>query len=209
MLSNMTAYVTNGGNSLFGALYYGASYSSILSYLHFGIPLVKFVGSQPIEAMESILPILMWAGEAGVCAALVMAGFSPHAVPIHRLAALSVAMILTSTEFGGYAEVFLLFLVFQEPWRGPWRVVALTSAYLLCVPVDIPLVRLAHHIESSYLTGRTVGYDLSLTFGSFVRPGLVLVVQYALTGATLVDLWRSSRSRLGHPRHSAEATAIY
>lgn len=193
MLSSMTTYVQSGGNSLFGALYYAASYSSILNYLHFGIPLVRFVGSRPIETMESVLPVLIWLGEVGVAGAFVIAALRPNIVPVHRLAALSVAAALSFTEFGGYAEVFLLFLVFQERWRGPSRIVALISAYLLCVPADYALVLLAHPVEGSYLTNRTVGNDLSITLGTLVRPGLVLIIQYALTAATLAELWREPR----------------
>jgi hypothetical protein len=193
MASSMVAYLNNGGNSLFGALYYGASYSSILNYLHHGIPLMGIVGSTPIETIDSVLPVLMKIGDVGVVAALAVAALRPNTIPVHRLAALAVALVLTSTEFGGYAEVFLLFLVFQEPWRGPWRIAALVSAYLLCIPADYTLVRLAHQIEGSYLTGRIVGNDLSLTLGSLVRPGLVLIIQYALIAATLIDLLRAPR----------------
>jgi hypothetical protein len=207
MAASVTAYVNNGGNSLFGALYYGASYSSILNYLHLGVPIMRFVGSRPIETMESLLPVAMWVGEAGVVVVFAIAALRPNAVSVHRLAAMGVALALTSTEFGGYAEVFLLFLVFQEPWRGPWRIAALVSAYLLCIPADYTLVRLAHQIKASYLTNRIVGNDLSLILGALVRPGLVLIIQYALTAATLVDLLRWPRAGCAFPDRSAVVLA--
>jgi hypothetical protein len=193
MLSSMVDYVNHGGNSLFGAVYYGGSYASILNYLRRGIPLMRFIGSQPIETMETVLPILMRIGQVGAAAAFAIGAVRPNTVPIHRMAAMGIALVLASTEFGGYAEVFLLFLVFQEPWRGPWRIVALVSAYLLCIPADYALVPLAHQIEGSYLTGRAVDYDLTLTLGAFVRPALVLIILYALTIATVIDLLRRPR----------------
>ncbi len=199
ILTSVTAYVNAGGNSLFGALYYGASYASILNYLHFGIPLIRFIGSRPIEVMNGLLPVLMRLGQLAVVAAFALAALRPNAVPVHRLAALGVALALSTSEFGGYAEVFLLFFVFQERWRGPGPIVALTAAYLLSIPADFTLIRLAHPIENSWLTNRTVGNDLSITLGTLIRPGLVLIIQYALAASTLADLARMPRATLATP----------
>lgn len=207
LLADITGYVSGGGNSYFGALYYGASYVSILNYLHFGIPLLRFVGSRPLEVLEAVLPVLIRLGQVTTLAAFALAAARPrNTVPAHRLAAMGVALALSSTEFGGYAEVFLLFLVLQEPWCGFWRILALIAAYLLSIPADYTLVTLAHHIEESWLTGRTVGNDLSITLGMLLRPGLVLIIQYALTAATLVDLLRPAAD--AQPGRGAPAPAL-
>ncbi len=186
LLRNIGAYQLSGGNDLFGALFYGASYSSILNFLQRGLPLMSFVGSRPLETMSLVLPIAMRVGQAGLLAAFLAAALRPQAVSAHRLAALGVVGALTTVEVGGYAEVFLLFLVFLEPWRGASRIVALVAAYLLCIPADFALATVAHEIRTSYLTHRVVELDLSVSLGMIVRPGLVLVIQYALCFATLV-----------------------
>ncbi len=199
LIADMMNFVAAGGTTYFGALWYGASYTSILNYLHFGVPLLRFVGSRPLEVMETLLPALIRFGQVTALAVFALAAMRRHvAAPLHRLAALGLALALSSTEFGGYAEVFLIFLVFHERWRGGWPVVALVAAYLLSIPVDYIMVPLGQHIEESWLTGRTVGNDLGVTTGLLLRPGLVLIIQYALTAATLVDLLR--------PRPFAAAT---
>ncbi len=206
---NMLSYVAGEGNSLFGSLYYAASFAPLLKYLKYGIPLIRFIGSRPIDIVEVVVPILVGIGQIAVLITFIAAAFEKQLVPAARLGALGMSLALSSAEFGGYAEVFLLFFLFQEQWRGPWRIIALFCAYLLCIPFDYVLVSLAHQIEDSYLTGRTVGNDLSLTFGTLTRPLLIFIIQYALSLATLGDFLqgRFRRPPEMKPLTKAPATA--
>jgi hypothetical protein len=190
LIENEASYAQGNARGLFNAIYNPTSYTSIVDYLTYGFAIMRFVGSRPIEILTILFPILIRVGQVGVMLAFVAVGWRKTAVPLARLTAMSVAVTMTSTEVSGYAEVFLLFLVFYEPWRGPARIVALLAAYALSVPADYVLVNLAHEIKDSYLTNRTVGYDLSVNLGMLVRPGLLLIIQYALTAATLVDVFK-------------------
>ncbi len=174
---------------------FSTSYTSIMNILASRFPLMTQIGSAPLELMERCLPLLIRAGEAGVVICFALTLLVPGSITTRRLAALGVAIVLTATNPGGYTTVFLLFFVFQERWRGPWMIMALVSAYLLCIPWDFLIVRLAHLMEDSYLTGRTVGYDLGITLGETLRPGLVLLIEYGLVGASLTDIARELQRR--------------
>jgi len=199
ILANEAAYALGQDRGYFEGLYYPTSYVSVTNYFEFGVAIMRFVGSRPIEWLTTGLPLSILIGEIGVLVAFGVVAIGRSVVPVHRLAAMGVAAALSTTEVGGYAEVFLLFLVFLEPWRGPARIVALVSAYLLCIPTEFPLVPLAHKVQDSYLTQRTVGYDLSVNLGSLVRPGLLLIIQYALTVATLADVLKGFGQKIRRP----------
>jgi len=194
------------GNTLAG-VFFGASYNPIVAYMTYGLPLMNFVGSRIVEFVDWGPTFFIRIGQMAVGLSFVAAAFRPHAVTTARLTALSVALALSTQEVGGYAEVFLLFLVFLEPWRGPARVVALVAAYLLCIPLDHMVAGIAHQEQSSYLTGRTVGYDLGLSLGMFVRPGLVLLIEYALAIGTLLDALKAGPPRPVHGSAQGRAGA--
>lgn len=196
MLANMSVYVEGGGNSLLGAVWYAASYSALLNYLAHGVPLIRFVGSSPVEAAQFAIPLLVRAGQVFVLLAFGFAAAAPKAVSSQRLAALGMALALSATEFGGYAEVFLLFLVFEERRRDVPTTIALIAAYCLCIPGDLRLVSLSHHAEDSWLTNRTVGNDVNVNLGLLLRPGFILIIEYALSAATILTgakAWSDAR----------------
>ena len=184
-----------GDRSLAGVFFAG-SYSSLVAYMTTGLPLMNFLGSRILEFVDWGPTLLIHIGQLAVLASFLAAAFRPQAVTTARLTALSVALALSTEEVGGYAEVFLLFLVFLEPWRGPTRIVALISAYLLCIPFDHMVAPIAYQEQSSYLTGRTVGYDLGVSLGMFVRPGLILLIEYALALGALLDALKTGPPQL-------------
>ncbi len=169
---------------------YASTFNALVDILRAPLPIMLILGSRPIETMESVLPIAIRLGELGVLAVFAGAIWRPSAIPVYRLGALSVALLLTASNPGGYAEVFLFFFVFFEQWKGPGRIVALISTYALCVPCDYQIVGIAHQMKNSYLSGHTVGYDLGLTVGEFVRPALMLTLQYGLIAVSISDIIR-------------------
>ncbi|MDQ2859258.1 MAG: hypothetical protein M3T55_00715 [Pseudomonadota bacterium] len=204
VFGNIFAYQGEGGNVPFAAMFYGSSYTSILALAR-SVPLTSFVGSHIVELLDPVPAILIRVGQLGVLASFLGAALRPNAVPTYRLTALAVALAMTTVEVGGYAESFLLFLVFLEPWKGPARIVALVSAYLLCVPMDHLAINLYRQIKPDYLSGRTIGYNFGVSVGMFIRPGLILVIQYALSFATLRDVMRVGKPAIGCPGGDAIA----
>jgi len=116
--------------------------------------------------------------------------FRPGATKIRRFGAMVACISLTAFTTGsaGYVQIFMLFLLFYEPCRGPLRIAILTCAYLLCLPVDQTLFPVIHERAVSFLTGRTVMGRFGLSLGQLIRPGLLLIIQYGLIGLNFTDL---------------------
>ncbi len=171
---------------------YATTYNSMLDILKTALPLMHFIGSRPMELVELVVPWAMKLGLVGVLLCYAMAVWKPYVLSSYRLSAMSIVLLLTiSRGAGGYAELFLIYFVFQEKWEGIGKIVALVTAYILCVPMDFMIIKIIHAVTDSYLSGRAVGYDFGLTLGAVARPGLLLILEYALVAASLMDLYRS------------------
>ena len=171
---------------------YSTTYSAIVDIFKSQLPLMHFLGSRPMEMIELIVPLAMKLGLVGVLGCYAAAIWRPNALSANRLSALTMVLLLTiSRGAGGYAELFLFYLVFFERAKSIGQIIALSTAYILCIPWDFMLVRIVHTITDSYLSGRTVGYDFGVTLGAVARPGLLLIMEYALVAASLMDVYRS------------------
>jgi len=199
LLSNILNFNVKKINDYVSQSFYGASYSSIVGVLRTAFPLIMTaIGSRSVDLLNLIFPLSIRLGQLGVALTFVGAALRPGTVPLRRLTALSVMVVMSSYEVGGYAEVFFLFLVFYERWENLGCTIALLCSYLLCISVDFPIAHVAHEIFDSYLTNRTVGMDVGVYLGELVRPGLILLIEYGLVAASLASVvrdWHASRVR--------------
>lgn len=190
ILLNQVRWLMANGQVLFAATQTGSSYTALFGYLAHANELHRIIGTQTIATLAIAFKIFVLVGQVVAFAALTLTAIRHYPVPTHRLVAISICAVLTTIDLGLYADIFVVFLVFLEKWHRPVIVVALVSTYLLCVPADIILIPLGHKIRFSYLAGHFVSIPIGVTLGSFVRPGLLLVIQYALTAAVLADVIR-------------------
>jgi hypothetical protein len=116
----------------------------------------------------------------------------PSSIEPRRFMAVFAAIILTTVTNGssGYAQFFLFFLVFFEPWQGMIRISMLVSTYILCMPVDWAFMPIIHESVHSFLGGRDVVVSFGVSVGQIARPLLLLVVQFALIALNLQDTFR-------------------
>jgi hypothetical protein len=175
----------------FDNMFYQTSYKGILDGLSSTFPFTYYVGSELVDKSLLVIPLLIRGGEALSVACLLAAAWRPNAVPMHRLMALAILIPMTSALVGGYAQIFILFLVFMERGDGVGRIIALAAAYALCITGDYRLMVIAHTTDDSYLSGQRVGFDIGVNLGELIRPGLVLLIQYALIAVSAADLWRA------------------
>lgn len=187
----------------FGNMFYQTSYKGVLDGLRSSFPFTTYLGSTPIELSLAIVPAIIAVGQLLSAACLIGAAWRPNAVPMHRLMALAISIPLTSSLVGGYASIFLLFLVFMERWNGPTLTLAIVTAYLLSLSVELQLVPIARNTELSYLSGRLVDFEIGVNLGELVRPGLVLLIQFLLITASFQEFWRA---RHKHPLLGAAST---
>jgi hypothetical protein len=200
IFANITAYSEKSAGSYLDNAFYGASYVDIVGLISSDFPLMHWTGSKTMDLLAIGLPTLIRLGQAGVLLSFVATFLRPGAATTYRLAALSTALVLSSVEVGGYAQVYLIFLVFFERGKTAGSIVALVCAYLLCLSIDQQIIPFAHEVRNSYITNRAVGFNLGINAGSLVRPGILLLVEYGLIAATLSDFLRAS------PRSSGART---
>jgi len=187
--------------SAWSDLYYATSYSPLLRFLTSDFPVMDYVGSRPVEALTLALPLLMLAGQISVVIAVCAAWVRRAAVPMQWMNGAICALILSSSQPSAYAQIFMLFFVFMEPWRGPTRIMMLVCAYALSVVGDVALFDIPQLPMESWLGGREVLPTVGVALGQFVRPGLVLLIQFGFVGLILQQVLRSVRE----PASSAAA----
>ena len=199
VLTNIGLFATSDPRGIFERSTYASSFIPLIDLLKSTFPVMFFVGSRPMEVLDWLLPLLINIGRLLVIASFTGSLIKPKAIPTHRLAALGIAYVITTQDPGGYAVLFLLFLVFMERWKGLFTITALVCAYSLSITADYIVVKFTHEIINSYLTNRVVGYDLGVTVGMLARPSLILLLEYALAAASLTDLHRAFRARSVRP----------
>ena len=193
IIANETSYAGAPSKSYFSDLYYATSYWPLIRILH-TLPAGLRLASAPVAAGWSMaLTVALRAAQLTALASLVAALVRPAGADIRRLAALSVAVSITAFTTGsaGYAQIFLFFLVFYEPWRGPVRITVLLATYLLCIPIDYIVLPLAPQAAYSWLGGREVTAAAGVSIGQIVRPALLLIIQTGLVILNLQDIRRA------------------
>lgn len=173
-------------------IYYATSFTPLVKFLTSPFPVMYYIGSRWIEILLVVLPATMWTGAVGVVLCMIGGAARRGAVSGNRLAALMMSLVLTMSQPSGYAQIFLLFFVFQERWSGPCRIVAIFCAYLLCISYDHVIYTIIDEPTATWLGPRLVIPTYGIAVGQFIRPTLLLVIQYSLIIATLREQWMSA-----------------
>ena len=190
LLSDIGGYRKGNDAALWGNLYYATSYWPLARFMsaHQGFAESLQPWVSPAFSMASV--VVMRLVQLAVAVCMIAAALRPAGLEPRRFMALFTAMILTTVTNGssGYALIFLFFLVFFEPWRGPARIAILVSAYLLCLPIDWSFWPMMHGPAHSFLGGRDVTVSFGVSVGQIVRPGLLLIIQIGLIVLNLEDI---------------------
>jgi hypothetical protein len=193
LIDNTTNWIVYQGAQVYNEVNYATSYAPLLTFRTLQIPLLEFVDSDLIETVETMVPIVIRASQGIALLALVATWLQPRVLPTHRIAALMLGAFLVTQSPGGYTQAFLLFLVFLEPWRRPGQMLALTCTYVLCLVGDVHLTTVMEITANSWLSGRPVTPSFGIKLGHFIRPGLIVVILWALAFDTLVEVIRAHR----------------
>lgn len=195
LVSNTANWVVFQGGQVWNEVNYSTSYAPLLTIRESQMPLLQFVSSRTAERIELAVPLLIRCTQTLTLAALAAAWLQPKALPATRIGALVLGAHLVTQSPGGYTQLFLLFLVFLEPFRRPGPVVAIICAYLLCLVGDVPLASILQLTGTSWLGERTVTASFGLTWGHFLRPGLIVLIVWALSLDTIA---RAARAHAHH-----------
>jgi hypothetical protein len=199
LVHNVIGYGHNRteGPHYWASFYYAASYLPLAHMASAGFSFTGRLGADGLAALRLAIFTVVRAAQIGGAACVLAACVRPSRVQIPRFAALLAGLALTTITTGsaGYAEVFVLFLIFLEPWRGRLRPLMLVAAYLLCLPFDVAIWPVRIGEAQAFLSGRIVDPHFGVSVGQLLRPGLMLVIQFSLTALNLQDM-------LGRQRHA-------
>lgn len=183
------------GAQVWNEVNYSTSYAPLTMFRKLDLPVMSFVPSRIVETIEWLVPIAIRSTQLIALIALAAAWLQPRALPAHRVAALFLGAYLVTQSPGGYTQLFLIFLILLEKWERAGPATAIACAYLLCIAADWPLATILDVTGNSWLTDRSVTASFGLTAGHFLRPGLILVIVWALSLDSLARAVRAHRER--------------
>jgi hypothetical protein len=196
IVRNITEFADSGISTNFLDLWNAGTYKPAESLLtSTDSPIVQLIGSGQVETFLALIPITLWLAQLSILGAAAATVLRPEVVPPYRLTNLGVCMALITSESGSYTNIFILFLVFLEPWRGAGRITAILCAYALCLPFDIILHRIDPFLRYAFFADREVMIQYPITYGPFFRPGFLLIIAIAISWATIMDVWRDVRGQ--------------
>jgi hypothetical protein len=191
---------------------YANTYDALMRFFKISpVPITSLIGSKPVEIITAFIPVFRAGGILAVLLCMAAAVVWPNTLTEVRLGGLTMALLLNLNSPGGYATIFLLFFVFQERSRSGAITITIIIAYLLSIPWDYEIVRLAKQTAQSYLTGRQVTESISVDVGELLRPGLLILVEYGLALASALEfarLFEASRRRRTDDALGAAPTAV-
>ncbi|HEX9807728.1 MAG TPA: hypothetical protein VGA34_12625 [Alteraurantiacibacter sp.] len=191
IVSNTANWIEFQSSQVWNEVNYSTSFAPFLNMRDAQVPLLEFVPSRTIENIEFAVALAIRATQVLALAALAAAWLQPRALPATRIAALLLGAYLVTQSPGGYTQVFLLFLVFLERFRGIGPMIAVTCTYLLCLVGDIQLATILDLTTNSWLSGRPVNPEFGLAWGHFIRPALIVLIVWALALDTIHQVVRA------------------
>ncbi len=178
---------------------YSTSYASLLTLPNSRIPVERFIPSKIIEGLSFAIPIAISLTLAISIFAMLTAWLQPRAVSSTRLGAMFTLTLFVGFVGGQYNYLFMfpLFLVLlgERATRvGP--TVAIVMAYLMSIPADYLAAPIVYVRSVSWLTGEPVIYKMGITIGQSLRPGMAMIIVWALSLDTISQVIRA------HWRHA-------
>lgn len=187
IIANMGLWVNFTNGQFWEQTYFSTSYSTLLLVKDSTFPILDYVSSDLVDTLVWLVPLVIHLTQLAALAGIVAAWLQPQAVPLARVTALFAGLHLVTQSPGGYALTFLVFLVFLEAERRPGQSIALFCAYALSVLYDRILASVVNTDTLSWLSGVTVQVDFGLAAGQMLRPGLVIILVWALAYDTVTQ----------------------
>lgn len=192
LATNTVDWIIFQSGQVWNEVNYATSYAPLLTIRKASpLPLLDFVPSQLVEGVEFAVPLLIRMSQIVALCALAGIWLQPRAASHSRVALLLLGAYLVTQSPGGYTQIFVLFLVMLEKWEGWGPKIAIVSAYLLCLVGDVPISTILEIKTNGWLSGRPVTPSFGLAYGHFIRPGLMVVILWALAFDTITRVIRA------------------
>jgi len=189
-------------------LWYSGTYNPMVSLAQGPFPLSNIIGSDWVEFIETYLPVLLRVTQGSIALACIGSFFRPNILATNRLALLTIAFALVTSEAGGYTQLVLLYFVLMERWESGFQKGAIIIAYLLAIPADITFGTIPAIPGYSYFGQRPVYLQFGIGVGSLLRPALIQIMIILLSLDSLKRLLTDLRAarRLSKPYTSEPAS---
>ena len=201
VIGNESRYAAAKSANLFSDVYFATSYWPLIRLLRAAPTGMILAPPAAAAAIGLALEILIRLSQLAFFSCCALALLRPAPIDVRRFGAMVACISLTAFTTGsaGYVQIFLFFLLFYEPWRGPIRIVILTGAYLLCLPIDHVFLPVVCDQAVSFLSGREVVTRFGLSWGQLARPGILLIIQAGLVALNFADLLAPGAGSPGRP----------
>ncbi|MEO5775143.1 MAG: hypothetical protein ABIQ32_13645 [Sphingomicrobium sp.] len=157
-------------------------------------PVRDFIEQPVVDIAKRFIEVEVIVSRTLALACLVLAWVYPTAVSRSRVVFFVLMQSFIIQNPGGYAITFVVFLVFMERWRNVPTALAIVCAFLISVPGDMTVTTIFEVERESWLSGRIVQSPYILPLGSFIRPGMILLILWALAFDTLRDIHRAAKA---------------
>lgn len=173
---------------------YSTTYKPYLLLDERQYPIRDYVEQRWVDVVKVFVTyeVIISRGAALLCIA--WSWFYPRVVPLRRLVFFILAQSFIAQNPGGYSMCLLVFLVFMEPWKNFGTGLAIFCAYLLCISTDMTITPIFEVVRESWLSQREVVNVYALPLGALVRPGILLIMMWALAIDTIIDLHRAVKA---------------
>lgn len=190
IVADTVAFATVGPVLLWEQGLYSTSFSPFLHLDTTLAPDPALVTAAAPGWMLVAIPLAMDAARLLTLACVAGAWWRPGRLDETRVALLLFATYLIGQSPGGYAQCFVLFLLFLERVARPGQWISLVAGYLLSIPYDRVLWTVLRRPGDSWLSGLPVGHEVGVSIGMYARPALMLVLVAALAVDSLIVLSR-------------------
>jgi hypothetical protein len=180
--------------AIWDELLYTTTYAPFLQLDVGQYPVRDFIDARAVDAAKLFIETELIASRGIALLCVALAWFYPRAISTNRLVFFVLMQSFIVQNPGGYAIAMIVFLVFMEGWTNFATGVAIVCAYLLSIPGDMTVTTLFEVERQSWLTGRIVNSAYVLPLGSFIRPGLILIMLWSLAIDTLIDVHRAVKA---------------
>lgn len=191
VFENLTAYSAGFGSTRLNDLWYPSSLIPAVTLLNgSSFPITSIMDSDLADMLLTIAVNLMKLTELLIVIGAFAAWLRPEVVSNSRVIFLAIAMAVSTSEAGGYTEMLLLLFVFMERWEGWARPAAITSAYILCVPVDYVQKKLAPVVQTSWLMGGASVYgEYGVGWLAIIRPLIAMLIIWCMVLFIIGQVW--------------------
>jgi hypothetical protein len=194
LAANLKIWFNAMSGVVWDQIYYSTTYKPFLQFDERGYPIREFIAQQTVDIAKTFIQIelVFSRGVALLCIAL--SWFYPRAISSHRLAFFIIMQSFVVQNPGGYAIAFITFLVLLERWDNFATGLAIFATYILSIPSDYLLGVFYSYDRAAWLSNRVVDSAYGISLGALFRPGLLLILLWALAIDSLITFHRAIKS---------------